>query len=246
MLRFGTVEVGPDGALYVIGESGGDFYLIRSDNAQDPAATPTFDQVTQLDLGGNQVTFSSPNPDGLLGQLWVAVDHSDGASRGNVYVLGSVDPPGGDPLDVMFARSTDGGATFSNPVRVNDDPVDNGASQWFGTLSVAPNGRIDVIWNDTRNDPTSETSQLFYTYSTDGGESFAENQVASPAFDQSLGYPGTPPQEKLGDYYDMVSDNQGADIAYAATFNGEQDVYYLRAEPQLEVLLVDGFESNPL
>jgi len=243
MPRFGTVEVGPDGALYVIGESGGDFFLIRSDNAQEPGTTPTCDQVTPVDLGGNQVTFSSLNPDGLLGQLWVAVDHSDGATRGNVYVLGSVDPPGDDPLDVMFAKSTDGGATFSDPVRVNDDPVDNGASQWFGTMSVAPNGRIDVIWNDTRNDASAETSQLFYTWSADGGESFAANQVASPAFDQSLGYPGTPPQRKLGDYYDMVSDNNGADIAYAATFNGEQDVYYLRAEPDVEVILRDGFED---
>ena len=33
-------------------------------------------------------------------------------------------------------------------------------------------------------------------------------------------------QSKLGDYYDMKSDNGGADVAYAATFNGEQDVYY--------------------
>ena len=32
----------------------------------------------------------------------------------------------------------------------------------------------------------------------------------------------------MGDYYDMVSDETGADLAYAATFNDEQDVYYLR------------------
>ncbi|MHC4142570.1 MAG: hypothetical protein ACYSUF_12105, partial [Planctomycetota bacterium] len=35
-------------------------------------------------------------------------------------------------------------------------------------------------------------------------------------------------QNKLGDYYDMISDRVGADLAYAATFNGEQDVFYLR------------------
>ena len=32
----------------------------------------------------------------------------------------------------------------------------------------------------------------------------------------------------MGDYYEMVSDRTGADVAWAATFNGEQDVYYLR------------------
>ena len=29
----------------------------------------------------------------------------------------------------------------------------------------------------------------------------------------------------------MVSDNLGVNIAYAATFNGEQDVYFLRVGP---------------
>ena len=45
---------------------------------------------------------------------WVAVDHSSGPTRGNVYMLASVDrSSNADPLDVMFARSTDGGATWS-------------------------------------------------------------------------------------------------------------------------------------
>jgi hypothetical protein len=30
----------------------------------------------------------------------------------------------------------------------------------------------------------------------------------------------------MGDYFDMVSDGTGASLAWAATFNGEQDVYY--------------------
>ena len=41
-------------------------------------------------------------------------------------------------------------------------------------------------------------------------------------------YVGWPNQSKIGDYYDMISDELGAKIAYAATFNGEQDVYFLR------------------
>ena len=38
-------------------------------------------------------------------------------------------------------------------------------------------------------------------------------------------------QNKPGDYYDMVSDDTGADVAYAATFNDSHDVYYLRLFP---------------
>jgi hypothetical protein len=129
-----------------------------------------------------------------------------------------------DPLDVMFARSTDGGATWSSPVRVNDDPGNN-AYQWFGTMSVSPSGRIDVIWLDTRDDPGGFDSSLYYSFSTDAGVTWAANEQLSASFDPHLGWPQ---QNKMGDYFDMVSDDTGFRLAWAATFNGEQDVYFGR------------------
>ena len=36
------------------------------------------------------------------------------------------------------------------PVKVNDDATTN-KWHWFGTFSVAPNGRLDSVWYDTRN-----------------------------------------------------------------------------------------------
>jgi hypothetical protein len=224
--RWGTLTVTPDGALFIVGGngSGGDFLVVRSSNAQEAVAAVEFDQVTTFDMGGSVAFGGGPNPGGLLGQAWIASDHTDGPSNGNLYVLSSVDPPGNDPLDVMFARSTDGGLTWSEPVRINDDPNDV-AWQWFGTMSVAPNGRIDVIWNDTRNDLFGFDSELYYAYSLDGGVKWSDNVPLSPSFDPHIGWPS---QNKIGDYYDMVSDNFGASVAYAATFNGEQDVYYLR------------------
>ncbi|HSL17724.1 MAG TPA: sialidase family protein [Methylomirabilota bacterium] len=238
---WGTSTVAPDGAVYVAGlasfSSG--IAVVRSSNAQNPGAPVGFDQTVVVNLGGEPTGWGGPNPDGLLGQVWIASDHSDGPTRGNLYLLASVDPAGTDPLDVHFARSTDDGATWSAPVRVNDDPVGSNAWQWFGTMSVAPDGRIDVIWNDTRNDPGGFDSELTYAYSTDGGATWSANEVLSPPFDPHLGWPQ---QNKLGDYSDMVSDATGVHIAYAATFNGEQDVYYLHLDPP--VLFADGFESG--
>ena len=135
---------------------------MRSSDAKNPLATPTFDQTVLVDLGGvpNAFVDVGPNPVGLLGQVWIAADHSGGPTDGNLYLLSSVDPTGPDPLDVHFARSTDGGATWSAPVRVNDDPTDNGAWQWFGTMSVGPDGRIDAVWNDTRSNSDSFPAHL--------------------------------------------------------------------------------------
>ena len=223
--RSGTLTVTPDGNLFIVGGVGSSFGVVRSTNAQFANQSPILDPVVGVDLGGSMSFAAGPNPGGLLGQAWIASDHSGGPRHGNLYVLASVDPPGLDPLDVMFVRSTDGGFSWSTPVRVNDDPLNNGAWQWFGTMSVAPNGRIDVVWNDTRNDATVFFSELYYSSSLDGGVTWAASQPLSPPFNHFLGYPN---QSKIGDYYHMISDNFGAHLAYAATFNGEQDVYYLR------------------
>jgi hypothetical protein len=239
---WGVSTVGPDGFVYFAGVSSfsSGIAVVRSTNAQNAAAPPSFDQTAIVDLGGLPVAFnpSGPNPEGLLGQVWIASDHSDGPTRGHLYLLASVDPLGPDPLDVHFSRSTDGGATWSAPVRVNDDAAGSNAWQWFGTMAVAPDGRIDVIWNDTRNDPGGFDSELMHAASTDAGQTWTTNSILSPSFDPHLGWPQ---QNKLGDYYDMVSNSAGVHIAYAATFNGEQDVYYLHLEPGL---LRDGFESG--
>jgi hypothetical protein len=205
--RWGTLAVGADGELFIAGIG---FFVVRSATVQDENLPLEWDPVAVVDLGGDSVFGDGPNPGGLLGQAYVAVDQSDGPYRGYVYFLCSVDPAGDDPLDVMFARSMDGGATWSEPVRVNNDPLDTNAWQRFGTMSVAPNGRVDVIWADTRAYDPSFESELYYAYSEDAGETWSENIAVSPAFDPHVGWPQG---NKIGDYYDMVSDQLGAHVA---------------------------------
>ena len=223
---WGTLDVASNGTLYVAGSNGTStpIYVARSTNAQNSAMTPTFTTVSP-NLGGTIQT-GGPNPAGLLGQLWIAVDRSNGPRAGWVYVLATVQTPT-DPMDVQFIRSTDGGQTWSAPVRVNDDPAGNRAWQWFGTMSISPGGRLDAVWNDSRTTGDSTRTALFYAYSTDGGTTWSPNEQASPVWNSRLGWPN---QNKIGDYYHMVSDEAGADLAWSATFNGEQDVYYLRIQ----------------
>jgi len=76
---------------------------------------------------------------------------------------------------------------------------------------------------------------LFYSWSTDGGVTWAPNVPVSNSFTPFEGYPV---QNKIGDYITIVSDNTGGDVAYPATFNlnptsgqHEEDVYYVRVSP---------------
>jgi hypothetical protein len=235
---WGTVDVDTNGDVFVGGAANfaSPFFCVRSSNAQIGNQTPTFDQVTTVDLGGSLDFGDTINPGGLAGQLFLAVDRSGGSTNNNIYMLASVQPTGFDTgTDVMFSRSTDGGVTFSAPHRINDDPINHNKWHWFGTLSVAPNGRIDSVWLDSRNAANNTDSQLFYSFSTDGGVTWAPNVAASNSFNPFEGYPV---QNKIGDYITIVSDNTGGNVAYPATFNfnpntdqHEEDVYYVRVSP---------------
>jgi BNR/Asp-box repeat len=230
----GTLDVDTNGNLFIGGEGFSTFYCVRSSNAQIGGQTPTFDQVTPVDMGGD-LSGGGINPAGLDGMLFLAIDHSGGPTNNNIYMLASVAPPGRSTTDVMFVRSTDDGATFSAPVKVNDDPVNPSKWHWFGTFSVAPNGRLDAVWYDTRNAANNTDSQLFYSFSTDAGVTWSPNVSVSNAFNPFEGYPN---QSKIGDYITMVSDETGGNVAYSATFNfnpnngqHEEDVYYVRVFP---------------
>ncbi len=239
---FGTIAVGPEGQVYLSGrtEQGvlgvgklvfSGFLLSTSLDARDPLASPSF-TTQNINLGGDPVMFqfqNNPNQFGPIGDVQVGVDLSQGPLRGNIYMFANADPAGVDNQDVFFVRSTNGGATWSLPLRINSDPADRNAYQWFAMQGVAPNSRIDLVWYDTRDALQPALSRLYYSYSWDGGLTWSPNTPVTPAFNTHIAYPlGA---QKLGDYSHLVSDASGAHVAYGATYNGEQDVWYLNVFP---------------
>lgn len=71
--------------------------------------------------------------------------------------------------DIYFARSSDGGKTFSANIRLNDDT--GTAAQAFPSLSVSSGGVVAAAWEDFRNG----NSDIYLTKSADGGGSFTPN-----------------------------------------------------------------------
>ena len=109
------------------------------------------------------------------------VDRSKGPGRGTIYV-NWIDERNGDP-DVFVIKSRDNGATWSAPVRVNDDPLKNGAVQFFTWMAVDPSdGSVNVLFYDRRNRPGAR-SGLTLARSTDGGATFANHAVDIPDFE---------------------------------------------------------------
>lgn len=226
-IKWGTLDVAADGTLFLIGstQNVAQHVVMRSQLARNPSFSPFFELVQTISLGGHTVGLAgigSPNPVGLLGQSWIGAEPTNPQI---VYALASVRAPGDDPLDVFFVRSVDGGQSWSAPVDVAGNAGD-GTWQWFGMMSVSPGGRIDAVWNDTRDTPGQVNwSRLYYAYSIDGGTNWSDPASLTPTFNTHLGFPQ---ESKIGDYYHMVSLGDAVHVAYAATYLGGQDVYYLK------------------
>jgi hypothetical protein len=85
-------------------------------------------------------------------------------------------------VDVFCATSRDRGRTWTPAVRVNDDPVHNGADQFFQWLAVDPSdGSAYVIFYDRRGDPTNRRAIIVLARSINAGQSFVNySWIASP------------------------------------------------------------------
>ena len=83
--------------------------------------------------------------------------------------------------DIRFARSMDAGQSFSIPQTVNDDDLQTGHR--FESLGVNDRGELFMAWVDKRDleaalavDEPYDGAALYYTWSTDGGATFAPNR----------------------------------------------------------------------
>lgn len=76
----------------------------------------------------------------------------------------------------VFLRRWDKGSGWQDRVRLNDDRIRSGRHQYLPALSVAPDGRLDVIFYDRRNDAKNIRNHVYYTFSTNHGGSFSSNR----------------------------------------------------------------------
>jgi hypothetical protein len=106
------------------------------------------------------------------------------------------DATAADGMRVFASHSDDGGATWSAQARVsNPSALSDQFNQW---LAVDPStGKVVVSWNDSRNDPTRRSTDIFLATSTDG-VSFSTQQVTTSPTDETVS--GANLGNQYGDY----------------------------------------------
>ena len=91
--------------------------------------------------------------------------------------------------DVMLWTLPEGAGAWTGPVRVNDTPRRDGTSQYLPELAVAPNGRLDVLYYDRRNDRTNVLNEVSLQSSFDEGKTFTPRvRVSDRAFSSRIGF----------------------------------------------------------
>jgi len=124
---------------------------------------------------------------------------------------------GGVHDDIAFARSTDGGITWSAPARINRDPM---VTAFEPSVAVRSDGTIGVAYFDFRSntlDPSTLPTDYWITRSSDG-ITWRESRVAGP-FDLAIA-----PSSGglfLGDYQGLVAIGGLFVPFYAATNTGD-------------------------
>jgi len=153
--------VGPDGKLYAIWSQDDAIMFTTSRDGGK-----TFPHARAV-IHTAPIMFAIQTLERANGFPQIAID----PKGKRLYVTWS-DYRNGD-LDVFLATSDDGGKHWATPVRVNTDPVHNGAEQFFQWLAVDPtDGSVDVVFYDRRGDPQNRKQIIVLARSTDGGHSF--------------------------------------------------------------------------
>lgn len=184
--------VGPDGRVYLAWSGPRGLEFDRSTNG---GASWGVDQVISDQPGGWNITI--PGIYRCNGFPVTKADASAGPFHGRLYVLWS-DQRNGD-TDVFLRSSDDGGETWGPRVRVNDDPVGNGAHQFFPWMDVDPvTGTIAVVFYDRREHPGSELTDVYVARSGDGGVHFSQEKVSATPFDPR-------PDVFFGDYIGIAA-----------------------------------------
>jgi hypothetical protein len=208
----------PSGILYIALRTGGSLYAFKS---TDAGATWPDSLKVRLD---SQCTYSDGYGD--RAPLTCIAAPTDT----NVFVT-LVDQRHGN-WDILYSRSTDGGATWT-PLAVLNDPTAGG--QCKGWVEADVYGRLHFLWYHTPSWPTSASSwwSVRYRYSDDYGATFSPSIRLSDSTFRS-------PVTFMGEYHIMETDSQYIRAVWTDGREGDLDLWYAQAE-----LSQIGVEENP-
>jgi hypothetical protein len=186
--------VGPNGEVYVAWAGENEIYFDRS---LDMGVSWLGDDILVSSMPGGW-DYVIPGLQRCNGLPVTSCDTSGGPFHGTIYINWSDQRNGSDDTDIWLAKSIDGGNTWTNPVRVNDDPP--GRHQFLTWMTIDQvTGYLWFVFYDRRNYYNALTD-VYMAVSKDGGESFQNFKVSESYF-------GPSNTVFMGDYNNITAHN---------------------------------------
>jgi hypothetical protein len=214
--------VGPNGDLYVAYLNTGNavtatMNVVKSSDGGQTFSNPT-SAVTLIPV--NPVTGGDSVRDNSFPSM--VVD-----KNGTVHITYDAEATvnGPDRSDVYYIRSTDGGHSFTSPIKLNDDGTTT--TQLFPSITAAADGTLAVKWWDRRNDPAGDRlTDVYMTLSSDGGNSFSKNfRITNHNWVFAPVEPGFAASYH-GDYDGITSDGGNFYLSWSDERSGDADAYF--------------------
>jgi hypothetical protein len=146
-----------------------------------------------------------------LGGYWRHEGWGQPAAINNfVHLVYAQHGTGSDAGDVYYIRSTDGGASFGAPFKLNTDATTR--PQWQPNLSVSPTGTLFATWYDAREsascvagDENTPCYRMWSRKSLDNGASWLSDDMLSDVVTPLPGQPDPGIQPTYAGDYDYGS-----------------------------------------
>lgn len=184
--------IGPEGQIYVswAGPVG-----IVFDKSYNQGETWLDNDIFVSDMPGGWA-IDIPGISRCNGMPVTKCDLSGGDHHGTIYINWSDQRNGTDDTDIWLSKSTDEGETWTEPLRVNDDPP--GKHQFFTWMDIdQTTGYIYIVFYD-RRDYTDNNTDVYLAVSKDGGETFQNVKISDSPF-----YPYS--SVFFGDYTNIIA-----------------------------------------
>jgi hypothetical protein len=222
-----TIQVDPEGNVHVAWidfNEGSVRYTSSTDQGQSFSTPQSISDVDDIPRD------ALPNSDYRTPTLLMsAVDLSETNTSGSLYITWN-DYRYGD-ADILMIISRDGGGSWSEPIRVNNDTEGNGKDQFFSAVAVSTQGYVHLIFYDRRDDEENTLLSIYYAMSMDGGENFTfQANMTDQSFDGN-----NAPHPFIGDYIGLAASNSSAygvwcDTREGTPETGDSELYFGRVD----------------
>ena len=221
-VQWSVPAVGADGEVYVAWIN---YYgFIKMDHSFDYGHTWGQDINVQPinfisgEINGNLMTFSFPAMD---------VDIFNTPWRGRIYMTYADYSHSGNDLDIYLTISDDDGESWTTPRRLNDDLPGPIIDQFHPWVCVDTSGVVTVVFYDRRHDQNNLLMDLYFTQSTDGGNTWSPNaRITTVSSDPTAGSRAG----LIGEYVGLASYDGLPHAVWTDTRNGNQDVFTARLD----------------